>query len=109
MATNTTENIGKPKVTDEQLDKLVRDFAKYLEDQPKVPLFLPDGAGIQDPLPVGYNGVVYLLPVGVEIEVPKPIYNLVVNESNVLKKNYGKTVRNGETVEAKARRKGAQQ
>lgn len=105
--TNTTENIKKT-VSDEMIDQLTREFAKHLEGEEKVPLFLPEGAGIQNPLPVGINGVVYLLPVGVDLEVPKSVYNIVVNQSNVVRKNYGKTVRDGETVEAKVRRKANQ-
>lgn len=66
-------------------------MAKVLGDQKKMKIFLPTGLGIQDPLPVAINGAVMAIPVGREVEVPEAVYKLVMKQSNVFDRHYGKT------------------
>jgi len=97
---NTTDSVKKGKVlSDEEIIKQEKQLAEMFKSAPKKTLFLPEGLGIQNPLPIGINGVQIVVPVGVEVEVPEPFYNLIMAQSNILNKKYGQTLRDGKPLE----------
>jgi hypothetical protein len=106
----TTETIRKGEITEKELMQAEKAMAKLYQDEEKMTTFLPVVPGVQSPLPVGINGVNFVLPLGEEITIPKSLYKFLMTETNVFNPNYGKTVdkETGLTVEQKLQRKANQ-
>lgn len=98
------EEAEKDVLSERDLEKMVKEEAEKLRQEETVPLFIPEGLGVQNPLPVCVNGAVMSIPVGREVRVPKTVYNVLMNYSNIFKKNNGKTRVDGQTLEEKVLR-----
>lgn len=71
----------KLKNTEKNLEAQLRAEEKslkaQLEEFPKVPIEIPeDQNNPDDVVPVGWNGIIYAIPRGIPLEVPKPIYDI---------------------------------
>lgn len=71
----------KLKAKESNLEKQIRDQEKTLKAQldamPKVTIEIPfDENNPDDIVPVGWNGIIYAIPRGIQFEVPEPIYNI---------------------------------
>lgn len=67
--------------SEKQLEKEIAAQEKTLKQQlnefPKVTIEIPEDPNNPDEVvPVGWNGIIYAIPVGKEFEVPKPIYDI---------------------------------
>jgi K(+)-stimulated pyrophosphate-energized sodium pump len=76
---NYLQSIGK--ASEKQLEKEIAAFEKTLKQQlnefPKVTIEIPEDSNNPDEVvPVGWNGIIYAIPVGKEFEVPRPIYDI---------------------------------
>ena len=62
---------------EKQLDKQEKTLKQQLEEMEKVKIEIPfDENNPDDVVPVGWNGIVYAIPRGIEFEVPKVIYDI---------------------------------
>lgn len=88
--------VSVAQMGDRQAQKNQRQLTKeYLDKQPKVSVFIPD---TQDEY-VAINGYAYLLKRGEQVDVPKPIAELLHNKWRALNKsNKSNIERNHGTV-----------
>lgn len=76
------ENDEKAAAEDEkrlerQIAKAEKSYKKQLEDMPKVKMTIPDDPlNPDDVVPIGWNGIVYAIPRGVEVEVPEVLRDI---------------------------------
>jgi hypothetical protein len=72
MAENKSE-----KQLEAEIIKQEKSLKAQLDEFPKVPIEIPeDPNNPDDVVPVGWNGIIYAIPVGQQFEVPKPIYDI---------------------------------
>lgn len=63
--------------SEKALAKAEKSMRQILDEQPKVKMIIPeDPNNPDDVVPVGINGVIYAIPRGVEVEVPKSVYDV---------------------------------
>lgn len=68
------------RMTDRQMDQVSKDTKRFLDNQSKVTIRLMQNPPDQAQLPaeyVGLNGVTFLIPRGVDVEVPQEIFNIL--------------------------------
>lgn len=83
---NTTESIKEPEITTVMIDKLTEREVERLKQEEHVDMLIPKIPGVQNPLPVCINGAVFAIPLGKKVRVPKSVYRLVFEESDIVDK-----------------------
>lgn len=67
----------KEKEQERKIAAVEKSYKKQLEGMKKVSLTIPeDPLNPDDVVPVGWNGIIYAIPRGVEVEVPKVIADI---------------------------------
>lgn len=82
---NTSKSVKeKPKTTLAELDKQVKDVAKVLGSQKKVKVTIPKilEGRLGSVVPVGVNGAIIQVPVGVEVEIPEAMAKVLTESIN---------------------------
>ncbi|OMD92990.1 hypothetical protein BSK49_00985 [Paenibacillus odorifer] len=79
--TTTTEDTGvsstEEKAAERKLAKQENGLKQQLKKMKKVLLTIPeDPLNPDDVVPIGWNGVIYAVPRGIEVEVPEVIANI---------------------------------
>lgn len=81
------------KSMEAQITKQEKSLREQLESFPKVMIEIPeDQNNPDDVVPVGWNGIIYAIPRGIQFEVPKPIYD-IWRESHKLTQEANKRIR----------------
>lgn len=71
------QTAAKEKATERELAQAEKTMRQILDEQPKVKMIIPeDPNNPDDVVPVGVNGVIYAIPRGIEVEVPKSVYEV---------------------------------
>lgn len=65
------------KQLESEIVKEEKSLKAQLDSFPKVSMEIPeDPNNPDDVVPVGWNGIIYAIPVGNQFDVPKPIYDI---------------------------------
>ncbi len=78
MATKKKEPEQKP-ISEQEMNKVSVDTAKAIAEQKKYTVILPENAAGDKNMRFCINGVHYVVPRGVQTEVPESIYRVIEN------------------------------